>query len=175
MVMIYKLKFTRLQQEILRFLFVKSRKSFNARGLARGLGVSSTAVLKALKYLKKEKLVKIEKDKESGRLLIELNKESERVFYMKRIFNLSSVYESGLVSFLHDTFPGAVIILFGSYSNAEDTINSDIDIAVIGVKMQETNLNKFEKILERKIQINYFKDFNINKNLKENILRGIYI
>ena len=53
----YKLKFTRLQNEILRFLFIKSGESFNQRSIALSLGVSPTAVSNALELLEKENLV----------------------------------------------------------------------------------------------------------------------
>ena len=59
---IYKLKFTRLQNEILRFLCIKSGMSFNLRGLANHLKVSLTAVSKALKLLEKEELASVKKD-----------------------------------------------------------------------------------------------------------------
>ena len=50
----YKLKFTVLQQEILRFLFIKAGMSFNARGLSRTLRVSPTAILKSIELLKRK-------------------------------------------------------------------------------------------------------------------------
>ena len=58
----------------------------------------------------------------------------------------------------------------------EDLSNSDIDIAVIGRKEKEINLNHYEKELERKIHINFYNSFkHIHKNLKENICNGILI
>ena len=47
MVNMYKLELTKLQQEILRFLFIKADKSFNARGLAKSLGVSQPEIGRA--------------------------------------------------------------------------------------------------------------------------------
>lgn len=51
---------------------------------------------------------------------------------------------------------GTTVILFGSYSRGDDTINSDIDIAIIGAKERTIKLTKYEKILERKIVINSY-------------------
>lgn len=170
----YKLKFTRLQNEIVRFLSIKSGMSFNLRGLARHLNVSLTAVSKALKLLEEENLVKVEKDPDSKRLSIELNKKNPKVFTLKRIENLKLVYESGLVEYLSKNFPGAALILFGSYSFGEDTVNSDIDIAIVGSKEKEINLSKFDKMLERTIFLHFYDSLNkINKNLRANILNGI--
>lgn len=173
---IYKLKFTILQQEILRFLFIKSGMSFTERALAKHLNVSPTAVSNALKVLEKEELVKVKKDKESGRLSISLNKDNPRVFFMKRIENLRMIYESGLADYLSEKFPGSAIILFGSYSFGEDTIESDIDIAIIGSREKDIDVERFSRLLERKIPLNFYDNFNeINKNLRENILNGIVL
>ena len=74
------------------------------------------------------------------------------------------------------SFAGSTIILFGSYSRGEDTVNSDIDIAIIGRKEKDVNLKRFEKILERKITINFYSSFkSIHTHLKENIFNGIVL
>lgn len=170
----YKVKFTKLQQEILRFLFIKSGLSFNERGLARNLKVSPTAISNSLVKLEKEGLIKVEKDKESKRLAICLNKGNQKAFALKRIENLKLVDESGLADFLAEQFPEATIILFGSYAFGEDTTMSDIDIAVIGSKEETIDTSKFAKMLERNININFYEDFkSIHKKLLSNIVSGI--
>ncbi len=176
MVDIYKLKFTILQLEILRFLFVRAGATFNARGLAKHLKVSQTAVSKALPLLQKEELIKIEKDKESGRWSIKLDRDSPKAISLKRAENLKMLYESGIVLFLEDALPGATIILFGSYSRGDDTIKSDIDIAVVGRKEKELDLARFESMLERKISLNFYASFKeIHKELRENLCNGIVL
>lgn len=183
MVNIYKSKFTLLQQEILRYLFVKAGASFNARGLARPLERTQAGIIKALPKLAKEDLVKIKKDKNSGRWSIELNRDNSKAIALKRAENLKMIYESGLVDFLEEKFPGTTIILFGSYSRGDDVWTneteehkSDIDIAVIGTKEKETALTKFDKLLERTIIINFYSSFKeIHKHLKDNILNGVLL
>lgn len=176
MVNIYKLKLTNLQQEILRLLFVKAGISLNQRQIAKYLGVSPPAVMKALPLLEKENQVKIKQDKESKRWAIELNRENHFVMQLKRADNLKMVYESRLVDFLEKKFAGGTIILFGSYSRGDDVINSDIDVAIIGRKDKIIDLTYYEKILERKININFYNSFkNIHKSLKENLCNGILL
>ena len=172
----YKLKFTILQQGILRFLFIKSGMSFTERALAKQLKVSPTAVSNSLPLLEKEGLAKVTKDRETGRLSISLNKENPKTFFFKRVENLRTIYESGLLEYLSEKFPGSTIILFGSYSFGEDTADSDIDIAVIGVKRKDVDTEKFEKLLERRVSLNFYDNLNeINRNLRENILNGIVL
>lgn len=174
MVNIYKLKFTILQQEILRFLFVKAGKAFNARQIALALEVSQTAIGKALPLLQNEGFAIV--NKEAGRLSIELNRDKPEILGLKRADNLKQLYETGLVQFLYDQFPGTSIILFGSYSLGEDTLTSDIDLAVIGVKEKQLELTEFEKLLERDILINYYPSLSvIDKPLRHNILNGIVL
>jgi len=53
---------------------------------------------------------------------------------------------------------------------------SDIDIAVIGRKDKLLNLDKYEKTLNRKININFYDNWkDIHKYLKNNILNGIVL
>lgn len=176
MVNIYKLKLTLLQQEVLRFLFVNAGMAFNARTLAIGLEVSQPAISKALPSLEKEGYIKVKKDKESKRLSIELNRDNPLVAGLKRAENLKIFYESGLAEYLSDSFPGCTIMLFGSYSMGEDTIGSDVDIAVIGTKGKELEFERFEKMLKKRIIVQFYPNFkDINKHLKENIFNGILI
>lgn len=176
MVNIYKPKLTGLQQEILRLLFVKAGESLNQRQISKLLNVSQPAVIKALPLLEKEDLILSRQDKESKRWSIELNRSNHRIMQLKRADNLKLIYETGLADFLEDRFAGATIILFGSYSRGEDVISSDIDIAVIGRKNKEIDLNHYEKELGRRININFYDSFkNTHKNLKENLCNGIVI
>ena len=157
MVNICKLKLTILQQEILRLFFIKAGLVLNARAISRYLEVSHPAISKALPFLEKKEFITIHKDKESKRFSIELNRDNSLVIGLKRADNLKLLYESGLIQHLYDSLQGTTIILFGSYSFGEDTSTSDIDLAVIGLKDKHLDLNKFEKILERKITINYYE------------------
>jgi predicted nucleotidyltransferase len=176
MVNTYKLKLTNLQQDILRLLFVKAGVSLNQRQISRFLEVTQPAVMKSLPSLEKENLIKIQQDKETKRWSIESNRDNHKVMQLKRADNLKQIYETGLADFLEKEFAGATIILFGSYSRGEDIINSDIDIAIVGRKDKLVDLTKYEKWLERRININSYDSFkNIHKHLKENLCNGIIL
>ena len=65
MLNIYKPKLTNLQQAILRLMFVKAGVALNQRQIARSLGVSAPAVMKALPGLEKDDLIQLKQDKET--------------------------------------------------------------------------------------------------------------
>ena len=172
----YKLKFTQLQNEIFRLLCIKTGEKMSQRQIAKILKVSPTAVSKSIGHLEKEHLIKIDKNNNIKLNYISLDRDSEKAISFKRIENLKMLYESGLPNFLENTFPGSTIILFGSYSKGEDTFDSDIDIAIIGNKKKDINLEKFEYLLEREVILQFYEKFkDIHEHLKNNILSGILI
>ncbi len=169
-----KLKFTILQYEIFRLLCIETGTDINQRGAAKALFVSPTAVAKALKGLEKYALIKVERSKTMNLVSIRLNRDNPKAIALKRVENLKQIYESDILEYLEECFPGSTIILFGSYSQGEDTVDSDIDIAIIGYKEKDLDLSKYEKILKRSISLhNYTSLKEINRNLMGNILNGI--
>ena len=171
-----KPELTNLQQGILELLFKRAGTSLNQNQIAKLLKVSQPAVTKAIPLLEKLEFIKIQKDKETKRWSISLNTNNHKVVQLKRVNNLKQIYETGLKDFLEKEFAGATIILFGSYSRGEDIFNSDIDIAIIGRKEKNIDLKKFEDLLERKINLNFYSSFkDIHKNLKENLANGIVL
>ncbi|MGB9748381.1 MAG: nucleotidyltransferase domain-containing protein [Candidatus Woesearchaeota archaeon] len=172
----YEFELTNLQQKILELLFKRAGTSLNQNQIAKHLNVSQAAVKKALPGLEKTNFIKLEKNKETKRWEITLNTNNHKVMQLKRVNNLKQVYESGLADFLEKEFAGGTIILFGSYSRGEDIFNSDLDIAIIGRKEKYLDLKEYEKILERKINLNFYSSFDkIHKNLKENLANGIVL
>jgi predicted nucleotidyltransferase len=116
------------------------------------------------------------RNQESQTWEIGLNLENPLVFKLKRVENLKMIYESGLVDLLGESFDGATIVLFGSFAFGEDNIHSDIDIAIIGGKEKNINLNEYEKIFSKNINLQFYVDFSeIHKNLRESLFNGIII
>jgi len=174
MVNIYKIKLTVLQQKILRLLFVKAGTSLNQRQIANLLDVSQPAVMKSLPGMKG--MIKASQDKTTRRWSVELNRDDHRTMQMKRADNLRLVYETCLADFLEREFAGATLILFGSYSRGEDTVNSDVDVAIIGRKDKKIDLTAYERVLERKINLNFYNSLQaVHKSLRENLCNGIVI
>ncbi len=171
---IYRLKWTILEQAIFSLLCIKAGERLSQRDVAKIINVSPTAVSNPIKNLKKKNLVKVEKTKTIN--FVFFNRDELGAVELKRAENLKNIYISGLSAYLEKEFAGATVILFGSYSKGEDTNTSDIDIAVIERKDKILNLEKFEKILNRRININFYDSWKkVHENLKNNILNGIII
>ncbi len=169
-----KLKFTTLGQNIFSLLCVKAGEKLSQREIAQSLKVSPTAVGKSLKTLLQKGLVKIEKTKTIN--FVSFNRDEQKAVELKRAENLKNIYVSELSAYLGELLAGAAVILFGSYSRGEDTKASDIDIAVIGRKDKSLELERYEKILNRKINVNFYPSWReIHKHLKNNILNGIVL
>src|SRR3989344_4072279 len=167
----YKLRWTALEQALFKLLWERVGEKLSQRDLAKFLKVSPTAIAHTLQGL--GNLVKIEKTKTIH--FVSLNRDDRQAIQFKRIVNLQSVYSSNLVQYLETELAGTTVVLFGSYALGEDTIRSDIDLAVIERKSKPLNLAKYEKALNRKINLNFYPDWKIQEHLKNNILNGIVL
>lgn len=171
---IYKLKFTSLEQEIFSLLCSRAGEKLSQREIAKSLKVSPTAVAKPIKKLEEKNMLRIEKTKTIN--FVSFNRDEKGAIELKRVENLKNIYISGLSDYLINALPGGTIILFGSYSKGEDINTSDIDIAVIERKNKVIELEKYEKILNRKINLNFYDSWaSIHKHLRNNILNGILL
>lgn len=169
-----KLKWTMLQAEIFQLLCIKAGKKLSQREIALLLNVSPTAVGNSLSLLLKNDLITIDRLKTIN--LISLNRDESIVLGLKRVENLKQIYLSGFLSYVVDELAGGTIVLFGSYAKGEDIHTSDIDIAVIGRKNKKLSLDKFEKMLQRSIQVQFYDSWGkIQNNLRNNILNGIVL
>lgn len=171
---IYKLKWTVLETKIFSLLSLRAGEKLSQRDIAKILKVSPTAVANSLKMLKENRLVTVEKTKTIN--FISFNRDEQKAIELKRVGNLRNIYLSGLSDYLLNALPGGTIILFGSYARGEDIHTSDIDIAVIERKDKLLELEPYEKILNRKINVNFYATWSgIHKHLKNNILNGIIL
>lgn len=171
---IYQIKWTMLGQEVFSLLCIRSGEKLSQREIAIMLKVSPTAVSNSVKDLKASGMAIVEKTKTIN--FVSFNRDNPKAVDLKRVENLKNLYVSGLSDHLEKALPGATIILFGSYSRGEDICGSDIDIAVIGRKDKMLGLERYEKILNRQINVNFYDSWKkINVNLKNNILNGILL
>ncbi len=159
--------------KILRFFFVSPLKEVHLRELSREMGLSMPAVLSAVKKIKKENLVLVKKG--IALTTVKANLEFKGFKWLKRAYNLESIYTSGLIDYLLKSCNPQTIICFGSYSRGEDIESSDVDIAVIGGKDLILDLTKFEKAFGRKISIHNIKLDKVSEEFRSNLYNGIVL
>ncbi len=149
--------------------FCKNPHSSNhIRELSRLLSISAPTCIELIKEMEKDGLLK--KKKVGRSILISANLTEKFIFY-KKWANLFLLLDSGLVEGISKEKPCS-FILFGSYSRGEDNEKSDIDLA-LDIPVRE-EFSKYEKILNRKIQIHKIGK-EMPKNLVENIRQGILL
>ena len=88
---------------------------------------------------------------------------------LKVYHTLLKLEKSGVIEYLLRNVSGvSSILLFGSAAKGEDTEKSDMDILVIGREKKRLNLEKFEKLLGRKIQLLLFSWSELKRLAKSN-------
>lgn len=161
----------------LEIFFISPNRKYYLMDVSRSIGLAHTSVKKNLDRLVKLGLLieSVEKRGERKFPLYIANRDNNLFKEYKIIYNLSSLFESGLIEFIEGELMPKSIVLFGSYQRGEDIEDSDIDIFV-ECEENELNIDKFEKKLNRKIQLHFRKNFDLYpKELKNNIINGFVL
>lgn len=154
---------------ILSVFFEKPNKKYHIRELARILKLNHTTVKNYLELLVKEEYLTKEKNKIYNNFKANINKKFKN---LKLFYNLEQIRKNKIIEILEKKFEYPTIMLFGSYAQAENDENSDIDLAIISPIKKEIKINK-------KISLHLFNKEEW-KTLKEknpelfnNIINGI--
>lgn len=161
-------------QKVLEILFENPSIEFHLRELSRLLKLSMPTIISATDILSKEKLIMKIKGKVITKVMA--NRENIDFARYKRLYNLERIYTSGIVDYLLTAYnhPKS-IILFGSYSRGEDIGSSDIDIAISTNKKLSLDLVKYEKTLNRSINIHEVNLDKVSEEFKANLANGIVL
>ena len=162
-----------IKELISEFFFINPTARLRVRQIERELKLPLPSVIRYCKELADENILTVQTI--SNVVFYTGDRTSASFLLEKRLFNIRSLYVSGLIDFLKFELSNPTIVLFGSYSRGEDTENSDIDLFIESPKNVSLNLAKFENILKRKIQPFYYGSlYEIkNTNLANNIINGI--
>ncbi len=159
--------------KVMELFFKFPSSAFHIREIARLTGLSSTGIIKIIRKLKKGGLLISKKAK----MVEEVSPNfDERFILVKRLYNIYSLTDSGLLDYLKKFYelPPA-IILFGSYSNGTDSEKSDIDLAILSKKKDIPDLTLYEKRLKRRISLHLIDLDKTSNEFKNTLANGVII
>jgi len=162
-----------IKQTIKEFFFVNPTAKLRVRKIERILKLPLPSVIRYCKELEKESILTTIKTSDVN--FYTANRSSEKYLLEKKLYNIKKIYESGLIEYLRRELNNPSIVLFGSFAKGEDTEESDIDLYIETPSKKKVILEKFEKLLKRKIQLFQHKNLNelSNLHLANNIINGI--
>ena len=146
---------------------------FQLREIGRITSLATTSVKLYLNGLIEEGLVVKKKHRIFAYPVYWANMDSTEFKLLKKIDTIITIKESGLIEHLENQCMPDVIILFGSASKGEDTIESDIDLFLL-CKEKKLELADFENNIKRNISLFFSEDFSeLSNELKNNIINGV--
>ncbi len=162
------------QEKIMKVFFNFPSRRFHIREISRLTKIPVSTVSRIIKDILKKDLLLIKR--KTPILELEANLDSKDFVNKKKEFNIFKIKDAGLLDFLISKYnePEA-IILFGSYSRGEDIEKSDIDILVITNKKINLDLEKYEKLLKRKIHLLEMNIKEIKTELLNNLINGVIL
>jgi len=166
--------------KVLTWFFSFPDKEMSLNDLSEQLRISKTTANRVVKRLVEEEFLNFE---ELGRVWrITCNKQHTYNFSRKIGYNLTMVYESGIIEEIHKRVESPrAIVLFGSYSKGDDNEKSDIDIAVEMISDEELKiiplgvLPQFGHRQNVPVNLHVFSRNKIDLNLFANIVNGIVL
>ncbi|MBS3074713.1 nucleotidyltransferase domain-containing protein [Candidatus Pacearchaeota archaeon] len=162
-----------INKTIREYFFINPNAKLRVREIERTLKLPLPSVIRHCKELEKESILTTIKIGNVN--FYTANRGSEKYLLEKKLYNIKKIYESGFIEYLKNELSNPKIVLFGSFAKGEDTEESDIDLYVETPSKKKVSLEKFEKLLKRKIQVFWYKNLNkiSNPHLANNIINGI--
>src|SRR3990167_6930695 len=163
--------------DILKPFFECPNRGYTIRGIAKITKINHTTVRKYVVYYAKSGL--IAKKQAVPYITFTANTNSKKYINLKLYYNLELIRESGLVEKIEKAYNYPPIVLFGSYSKAENDENSDIDICIVSDIKKEFDILELEKKWFKRISIHQFTKKSWeeakekNPELINNIANGI--
>ena len=161
-----------IKQRIKKYFFENPTARLRVRQIERAVKVPLPSAIRYARELEAESFLKSHEI--SGVNFYSANRGSKRFLAEKRAFNTKQLFDCSLIDYLAEEYGNPVVIVFGSYSSGEDIEKSDIDLYIETQKKHDFKLEKFEKILNRKIQVFNYQSLDKipNKALANNMLNG---
>ena len=160
--------------KVLELFFDDPDSFFHIREIARRVKLHPNTVLHDVHLRVKDGLL----IKRRTRAVVEVsaNRDAPQYYSLKRLYNLRQIYLSGVVDFLYKEYGAPeAMVLFGSYSRGEDTLRSDIDLAIITKRSLNLDVQPYEKLLKHTIQLHEIDLQKVGKNFITNLANGIVL
>jgi len=156
--------------KVLKTFLENPTESFGLRELSRKVGIAPLSTSNYLKELEASKLIGVYvKNKIKFYRALRDNIKFSRY---QKISIQYELYESGVIDKIWEELDPEAIILYGSHVKGEAIENSDIDLFVIS-KEKDINLEKYEKVLKKKIHLIFMLSNKIPNELKNNLANGV--
>jgi len=153
----------------LKLFFEDCHKQYSVREYARIMRISPPTASLKLKRLHELKL--LDKEEKFGRIFFWASRDN--LFRnLARLYWSEKIKKTEIMEEIEKKCFNPCIILFGSLAKAENTKESDVDLAIIG-HLKDFKQEEFEKKIKRKIQI--INQESLEKfplELRNNIING---
>lgn len=169
------MKRNNIKEKIRKYFFIQPNAKLRVRQIEKELKLPLPSVIRYVNELEKEGILK--RIKTGNVVFYSGDRASKNFLLEKKIYGLRSIFQSGLIDYLIQQYSNPALILFGSYSKGEDIETSDIDIYIETPSNKKLSIEKYEKALQRKIQLFVHKNIKEikSKELANNIINGIVI
>jgi len=169
------MKIIPIKKQIQEYFCLNPTVKLRVRQIERIVKVPLPSVIRYTKELEQEGF--LQRIVVGGVTFYSANRVLPQFLLEKKLFNLRQLLRSELIDFLKEELNNPVVIVFGSYVRGEDVEGSDIDLYVETVTKKKITVEKYEKVLGRKIQLFIYSKLNKveNKELANNIINGIVL
>ena len=149
--------------------FHDNYRRISVREFARIRKISPPSASSMLQKYHKDGL--LNREEERRFIYFSANREENIFIALMRVYWHIQFKRIGLLNHIKREFVEPIVILFGSFSKAEVTSQSDIDIAIISRKSNKINFSTYEKKLGRTISVFLFRDLG-ESEIENNLLNG---
>ncbi|PIN88754.1 hypothetical protein COU61_03600 [Candidatus Pacearchaeota archaeon CG10_big_fil_rev_8_21_14_0_10_35_13] len=155
------------KKELMEYFYDDPIREYHIRELAKITDKSPTTISKMLKILVNKGILL--QEEKLNHILFRANTDNKHYKISKLAYNLQRLEDSGVISYLENYYetPEA-IVLFGSWSRADDVKESDIDILVVSAEKKLAELKAYEKKLSREVQLFVHTKNEMKKLVKTN-------
>lgn len=165
-----------ITQKILNYFFLNPHESLYVNELSRKLTLDKRNLVKKLKELEKEGVLK--SGKRGNLRLYSINKEYSLYNEYKKIISKTVGLENEIRQILKKTKGVKKAYIYGSYAKDNMDMHSDIDLLVVGthdIMLLQKAISRLQKEINREINITNMdiKEFEKKSKNKDPFLSGI--